>query len=283
MGGCSITALFAMGVVTVLLAIAPGAAGGELTGANNDARSPGCERRLGITTLRVEPRPDQAMQHVAHDTEPRRALSDTGYRTVKSAVVRMADAGARDDAFAGVGAQRVCSHFANSAFRDLVVARRDGQAWIVLAAPFSARAAEAAPAVTRRALELTNQARSDPRRCGGKAFAAVRPLRPAAPLEEAAYSHAQYMATHGYLSHSGKDGSGPAERATRAGYRWHAIGENIAAGAASAEIVVQGWLMSPEHCANLMDPRYTDIGIAYAVNPRSNSGIYWAQLFGAPR
>ena len=56
-----------------------------------------------------------------------------------------------------------------------------------------------------------------------------------------------------------------------------AIGENIAAGPATAKIVVRGWLESPEHCANLMSQRYTAMGIAYAVNPASKVGIYWAQ------
>ena len=145
--------------------------------------------------------------------------------------------------------------------------------WILLAAPFTAPAAEEATAVRRRVLELTNEARSEPRRCGGKSFAATSPLEPSPALDRAALGHAQDMATHNYFSHKSRDGSTPAQRATRAGYRWRAIGENIAAGPATAEIVVRGWLESPEHCANLMSPRYTAMGVAYAVNPASKVGI----------
>jgi hypothetical protein len=50
---------------------------------------------------------------------------------------------------------------------------------------------------------------------------------------------------------------------------------------AAAE-VVNTWLASPGHCANLMNPRYSDMGVAYAVNPDSEKVIYWAQVFAAP-
>ena len=52
---------------------------------------------------------------------------------------------------------------------------------------------------------------------------------------------------------------------------------------AEVEEVVQGWLRSPEHCANVMNPDFTQMGIAYAVNAQSEDGIYWTQVFGTPR
>lgn len=91
------------------------------------------------------------------------------------------------------------------------------------------------------------------------------------------------MARHNYFSHSGRDGSHVAERASRTGYPWRAIGENIAAGQMQADAAVQGWLNSPGHCANLMSPTYTEMGAAFAVNSRSSAGIYWVQVFGAAR
>lgn len=57
-----------------------------------------------------------------------------------------------------------------------------------------------------------------------------------------------------------------AKRASRAGYRWRAIAENIAAGQMNAAVAVQGWLNSRGHCANLMSPVYTEMGAAFAVN-----------------
>jgi uncharacterized protein YkwD len=50
----------------------------------------------------------------------------------------------------------------------------------------------------------------------------------------------------------------------------------------SAEAVVDGWLHSPEHCANLMDTAYTQMGVGFAVNPRDDTGVYWALEFGRP-
>jgi uncharacterized protein YkwD len=210
-------------------------------------------------------------------------MSKAGYRAVKSAAIHVSDAAVGDDAVARVVGERFCSRIADPAFRHIGVARREGQTWILFAAPFTAPEAEDATAARRRVLELTNEARSRPRRCGSTAFAAASPLEPAPELDKAALGHAQDMATRDYFSHKGRDGSTPAQRATRAGYRWRSIGENIAAGPATAEIVVRGWLESPDHCANLMSPRYTAMGIAYAVNPASKLGIYWAQMFGAPR
>jgi uncharacterized protein YkwD len=46
---------------------------------------------------------------------------------------------------------------------------------------------------------------------------------------------------------------------------------------------VKGWIDSPGHCANLMNPAYTDMGAGFAVSAASEMGVYWAQAFGAPR
>ncbi|MCI0433531.1 MAG: CAP domain-containing protein, partial [Gemmatimonadetes bacterium] len=84
------------------------------------------------------------------------------------------------------------------------------------------------------------------------------------------------------LGHAGRDGSTPAERATRAGYRWRFVGENVAAGQPTPEAVVAEWLGSPRHCANLMDSDYTEMGVAYVTETESEKGIYWVQMFGTP-
>jgi uncharacterized protein YkwD len=61
------------------------------------------------------------------------------------------------------------------------------------------------------------------------------------------------------------------------------VGENLASGVMTAEEVVNGWLHSPHHCANLMTGRFTEMGIAFAINPRTDSGVYWTQTFGTTR
>ena len=44
--------------------------------------------------------------------------------------------------------------------------------------------------------------------------------------------------------------------------------------------IVEGWLASPGHCTNLMNPRFSELGAAYAVDPQSDAGIYWVGMFG---
>jgi len=46
------------------------------------------------------------------------------------------------------------------------------------------------------------------------------------------------------------------------------------------EEAVAGWLQSPHHCENLMTPRFTEMGVAFAVNPATDAGVYWTQTFG---
>jgi uncharacterized protein YkwD len=136
-----------------------------------------------------------------------------------------------------------------------------------------------------RVLELVNAARAEPRRCGWKRFAAAPPLTRSAMLEAVAREHAEDMAWRSRMEHAGGDGSTPAGRATRIGYRWLRIAENVAAGQATPEAVVASWLDSDGHCANLMDPAYTETGVGMAAATASEEGPglpYWAQVFGLP-
>jgi uncharacterized protein YkwD len=92
------------------------------------------------------------------------------------------------------------------------------------------------------------------------------------------------MATYAVFDHRGHDGSSPAVRVERAGYgSYLVVGENIAAGAMTPAEVTQGWLESPAHCENIMDSRFSEIGIAFTVNLASSELVYWTQVFAAPR
>jgi uncharacterized protein YkwD len=137
-------------------------------------------------------------------------------------------------------------------------------------------------AVGARLLALVNEARGSARRCGWKRFQAAPPLARSAALDRAAVDHARDMASRSRMEHTGFDGSTPGERATRAGYRWGRIGENVAAGQATPELAVASWHESPRHCANLMDPAYTEMGIGFAAVPGSEASTYWAQVLGTP-
>lgn len=153
---------------------------------------------------------------------------------------------------------------------------------MVLAAHLSLQESADASVVNQRVIELINEARSNARKCGRKKFLATQPLNHVAALGRAALAHAQDMATHDFMGHKGSDGSMPVDRATQAHYPWRAVAENIAAGQRTAEEVVNTWLESPGHCANLMSPRYSETGAAHAINPAGEQGIYWVQIFAAP-
>lgn len=156
---------------------------------------------------------------------------------------------------------------------------------LLVAQPVSASdppAASDSIAVGARVLALVNEARGVSRRCGWKRLPAVPPLARSEALDRAAIAHARDMASRSQMEHAGFDGSTPGERATRAGYRWGRIGENVAAGQATPELAVASWLESPRHCANLMDPAYTEMGIGFASDSGNVATIYWAQVFGTP-
>jgi uncharacterized protein YkwD len=141
---------------------------------------------------------------------------------------------------------------------------------------------ESGAAIRERVIDLVNAARSKGRRCGSDRFAAALPLRASRQLNAAAADHARDMARKNYFDHRGRDGSQPKDRVLRAGYEPRLSGENIAFGPETAEEVVAGWLDSPGHCANIMEPKFEHIGVAFATGRKRNR-IYWVQTFGAPR
>jgi uncharacterized protein YkwD len=99
-----------------------------------------------------------------------------------------------------------------------------------------------------------------------------------AQLAQAAQGFAEAMGTEGFFSHTSPDGSTPSDRITRAGYAWKTWGENIAYGYATADQVMQGWINSAGHRANILGSGFKEIGIGYAV---VNGTAYWVQDFGA--
>lgn len=145
------------------------------------------------------------------------------------------------------------------------------------------RAPRTASANDRRLLTLVNEARSAPRKCGAKTYGKQPPLTWNARLDEAAQGHATDMASRNYFRHTGKDGSSVADRVTRRGYAWRAVGENIAAGQPTPDAVMAAWLASEGHCRNIMSGAFTQLGTGTSTNTSSKYRIYWVQNFGAPR
>lgn len=132
-------------------------------------------------------------------------------------------------------------------------------------------------------LAQINQARATPRTCGTVAFPAVAPLAWNSRLYDAGTAHAADMASNNYFSHVSLDGRLFSQRIDAAGYAWAAAGENIAAGQDSVEQVVAEWLASPGHCANIMEPDFTEIGVACVRNDGAGYRYYWAMELGSPR
>ena len=128
-----------------------------------------------------------------------------------------------------------------------------------------------------------NQARSTGRNCGNEFFPAVASLSLDEKLNQAARTHTRDMANNDYLGHQGTDGSSPWDRVQDAGYQARTAGENVAAGYRSIEAVMEGWLESDGHCANIMNGSYRDVGVAMVEAPGTQYGVYWTQVFAAPR
>lgn len=188
--------------------------------------------------------------------------------------------GARAEALV---ASRFCAQLARPALSAVGVHAQGPQSWIVLGEPFAPVVGLTQRQLEQRMLVLVNGARAETRRCGDKVFAATGPVRWNDTLELAAAGHAADMAANNYFSHTGRDGTTPAQRVARAGYQYTMTGENIAAGQLTPEQAVAGWIKSPGHCANLMQAGYRDMAVSYAINARSRLGVYWVQQFGAPR
>jgi uncharacterized protein YkwD len=250
-----------------------------LPDAINAIRQRGCGARAGFSgPLRTDSKLDAAARRTADGARLHDALLAVGYGAEGSAAIHVATPGG-DRAIARLLEQHFCAQITDPTVREVGIARRGDDAWIVLAAPLAIPQPGDASAVSRRVLELVNEARAHSRPCGRDEFHATTALKLSLALANAALAHSLDMATHDYLEHGGADGSTPASRVARAGYAWRTVGENIASGVPTPEEAVAGWLRSAAHCQNIMDPRFTDMGVGYMVNPRSPSVIYWTQVF----
>lgn len=139
------------------------------------------------------------------------------------------------------------------------------------------------PDLAARAVKLVNDVRARGTLCGHRSFGPAPPVTLSSTLDGVAFGHARDMADHGYFEHQDLTGRTPADRVRAVGYRENLVGENIAYGPISVEEVVRGWLDSPGHCENIMDPRFAEMGIALAPGNASKRGPYWVQLLAAPR
>jgi uncharacterized protein YkwD len=209
----------------------------------------------------------QALARASYPMVSVQAISLSGPRDAQSAMTAVRES--------------FCQVVLDPQFVDIGVSRQ-GQQWrIVLARPLLTGRLGNSQAEGQSLLSLINMARTQPHQCGGQSFAATAPLSWNPTLASAADTHTRDMANNNYFDHTDRDGHTPGDRAELSGYAGRQIGENIAAGQDTVRKVVDGWLASPGHCANVMNPQFRELGAAYAVDPKSDAGIYWTAMFGS--
>jgi len=143
-------------------------------------------------------------------------------------------------------------------------------------------------------LKRINRLRSEARRCGSAGYFPAAPeVKWSDALYRAAYEHSNDMKQSGLFSHRGShtlsdrtavvqhlaQGSSLKERIENNGYiAWKRIGENIAEGSSTADGVLERWIRSDRHCANMMNPVFTHVGMAHTGK---NNASFWTQTFAA--
>jgi uncharacterized protein YkwD len=271
----------------------------------DDVRRSECRADADLPPLR----PDAALQRVAEGYSAggslQQALEEARYATGDAAALRI-DAVRLDDSIVRRQLrERFCARLTNPDLAAAAAVQRGNTLWLVVAVPDDATASAAPampvipyepaePAAESGARELpdgieyeilaqVNEARSRPRRCGSQQYAAAPPLRYSGTLADASQAHAMDMARRGYFDHDTPEGVQPKERLARTGYQWTLTGENIARGDMGADEAMAGWLRSPGHCANIMEPRFSEMGFGIAADGNRKGGLYWVQTFAAPR
>ena len=134
-------------------------------------------------------------------------------------------------------------------------------------------------------LARINQVRASGANCGADGnFGAAAPLTWNDKLTVAAEGHSQDMAAKNYFSHTSADGRTLADRVSATGYAWSSLGENIAAGYPTINAVMDGWIASPGHCANLMHAGFAEVGVVCVPGaPGDTYSTYWTMDLGQPR
>lgn len=133
-------------------------------------------------------------------------------------------------------------------------------------------------------LLLVNEFRSQPADCGEEGqFAAAAPLTMNPILRCSARLHSLDMFERNFFEHTTPDGVDPFERMAEAGFVGSGGGENIALGQRSAAEVMDAWMDSDGHCANVMRAAFDTIGVGYhpGAGVRGGNSNYWTQNFGA--
>ena len=104
--------------------------------------------------------------------------------------------------------------------------------------------------------------------------AGLKPLTASPTAQKAAQVRAGEIVRS--FAHTRPNGSSFSSALTEAGVSYRGAGENIAYGQPTAQAVMQAWMNSPGHRANILNAKYTHLGVGYTV---VNGTPYWVQLF----
>lgn len=144
----------------------------------------------------------------------------------------------------------------------------DNETRTVIISSDNDEADDAPSGFAQRILELVNEER---------AKEGLGPLKLDEDLCAVAQLHCDDMVKRSFFDHINPDGKSPFDRMNDYGIRYMAAGENIACGQRSPEEVMNAWMNSPAHRANILSENYGKIGIGYAEG--GTYGTFWTQCF----
>ena len=110
-----------------------------------------------------------------------------------------------------------------------------------------------------------------------RAKAGVKPLAMSEELRSIANLKAKDMSDNNYFDHNSPTYGSPFQMLQKFGVHYSSAGENIAAGQRTPEEVMQSWMNSSGHRANILNANFTELGVGYYQG--GSYGVYWTQLF----
>jgi uncharacterized protein YkwD len=130
------------------------------------------------------------------------------------------------------------------------------------------------------ALRRLNAARASGRSCGGHRMPAAPLLQWDPSLQSVATAHSRDMARRNYFGHRSPEGRTVRDRVAGTPFKTKMVGENLAGGDRQVGGAIQGWLESPAHCENLMNPKFSQVAVACVGKKGSQWGTYWTMVLG---
>lgn len=100
-------------------------------------------------------------------------------------------------------------------------------------------------------------------------------------LMQVAEAHSQDMINRHFFGHINPDGLNAGDRLNNVGYKWNSWGEVIGEGLTTPTAMFNGWMNSPSHRANLLNPSFSEIGPGYSAGGIFNH--YWTAVLAMPQ